>query len=236
MAIATALIAAGIGAAGAIGGALINKSATKKATDASTAATTANNALQASTYAANASRLDPYGMRGNAAGDAINALLLGGKGQGAAFNQFRNSTGYDFRVSEGNKAVNTGFAGKGLLQSGAAMKALTKYGQNTASGEFGNYLDQLRGQQNTGLAGASALAGVGQNMANSVSQNNSTNASNIGNAALAGASNNNALIGGLVNTAGQFLGNGSSFGGGAAPTINWAGMNTGAMPGIGWGN
>lgn len=44
--------------------------------------------------------------------------------QQAAFDRFRNSTGYQFRVAEGQDALNSGFAGSGLVQSGAALRAL----------------------------------------------------------------------------------------------------------------
>lgn len=79
------VIAAGIGAIGAIGGGLLASSAQKKAaqsasnTAASTAA--ANNALQSQIYQQNASYLSPYAARGNEAGNSINALLGIGTGQ-----------------------------------------------------------------------------------------------------------------------------------------------------------
>lgn len=107
----------------------------------------------------------------------------------SAFDTFRNSTGYQFRLGEGMNALNNGFAGAGLVRSGAAMKASQEYGQNLASGEFGNYLGQLQGQQSIGLGGASALAGVGQNYAGMVGQNNNNAGSAIANSALAQAAN-----------------------------------------------
>lgn len=128
---------------------------------------------------------------------------------GGAFDAFRNSTGYQFRQQEGMNALNNGFAGAGLVRSGAAMKASQEYGQNLASGEFGNYLGYLSNQQGVGLSGASALAGVGQNYTNTVSANNNSAGTAAANAALVKGNNNpfaNALSligGGLLGYGGR---------------------------------
>lgn len=113
----------------------------------------------------------------------------------AAFDQFRNSTGYQFRLGEGMNALQGGYAGAGTIQSGAAIRAGIDYGQNFASNEFANYMNALGNQQGVGLSAAGAQAGVGTNFANSISNINSERASNIGNAALANAGNLNSLIG-----------------------------------------
>lgn len=110
--------------------------------------------------------------------------------QNSAFDNFRNSTGYQFRLGEGMNALNSGYAGAGVIRSGAAMKGALKYGQDFASNEFGNYLGALGNQQGVGLSGASALAGVGQNFGNSLAQFNNDAASAKGNAALIAGQNN----------------------------------------------
>lgn len=107
----------------------------------------------------------------------------------SAFDTFRNSTGYQFRLGEGANALNSLYAGSGTLRSGAAARALQDYGQNMASQEFGNYMGYLGNQQGVGLAGASALAGVGQNYANSVMANNQNAGDTAINAALYKAGN-----------------------------------------------
>ncbi len=89
-----------------------------------------------------------------------------------AFQNYLGSTGYQFQVDQGNKAINQGYAARGSLQSGAALKALQTYGQNTATGFFKDYLGLLSNQQGVGLSGANAIAGVGTNYANTVSANN----------------------------------------------------------------
>ncbi|RYG90109.1 MAG: hypothetical protein EON59_00585 [Alphaproteobacteria bacterium] len=129
-----------------------------------------------------------------------------------AFDNFRNSTGYQFRTNQGMNALNSGYAARGLLNSGAAQKAALNYGQNIASAEFGNYMGYLGNQQGVGLSAGSALAGVGQNYANNISGNNQNLADNASNAALVKSQNNNALIGSLTGMAGQALGYYSSYG------------------------
>lgn len=64
---------------------------------------------------------------------------------------------YQFRLSEGEKALNrSAAAGSGQL-SGATLKALSRYNQDYASNEFNNSFNRL-----------SALAGIGQTATNQV--------------------------------------------------------------------
>ena len=123
-----------------------------------------------------------------------------------AFQNYQNSTGYQFRVGEGLNAINSGYAARGQLQSGAAQKALLAYNQNMASGEFGNYMNLLGGQQNVGLSAGNALAGVGTNYANTVSSNNQNAADALSNSALVRSQNNNAMWSNFGSLAGNALG------------------------------
>lgn len=127
-----------------------------------------------------------------------------------AFDVFRNSTGYQFRLDEGQNALNAASGGSGVSRSGAAVKSLANYNQNMASNEFGNYMGYLSNQQGVGLSGASALAGVGQNYVNQVSANNNSAGTAAANAALASGQANANMWGGIANGIGTFLG--SSFG------------------------
>lgn len=212
------------------GASLIGSSNNNKAINASTAAQERSAAeqvaLQREIYGKNEGYLSPFMSRGNAAGDTINALLgIGGtttaNGTGGvspqqaatdAYNLFKQSTGYQDRLQEGYNAVNSNYAGNGLLQSGAAQKALLRYGQSQASNEFGNYLGALGNQQGVGLSGASALAGVGQSYANNMGQISQNSANYAGQAAVARANNNNSLFGSLSGIAGNTFGSLSSYG------------------------
>ncbi len=80
--------------------------------------------------------------------------------------------GYQFQLSQGENAVNSNLAARGLLQSGAAGKALTQYGQGVASDYATQYINGLQslaglGQTsaaNTGALGGQAAGQIGSNM------------------------------------------------------------------------
>lgn len=124
----------------------------------------------------------------------------------SAFDTYRNSTGYQFRLNQGLNAVNSGWAGKGLLQSGAALKGLNDYGQGMASNEFGNYMAALGNQQQVGFGAASAQAGVSQNMGNSLAQIAQNKGDNLANAALLSGRNTSNAFSTLAGIGGTILG------------------------------
>jgi hypothetical protein len=129
-----------------------------------------------------------------------------------AFDNYLNSAGYKFQLGEANKGANAQFAASGALDSGAAVKAAQDRAQNMSSGFFNNYLALLGNQQGAGLSAASAVAGVGTNYANNVTNLNSNMANALGNAATAKANNTNALLGNLSSSFGTGLGALSTFG------------------------
>lgn len=109
--------------------------------------------------------LMPNVTTGNNALSSIQDLLgLGGdpaKAE-AGFQNYLNSTGHDFRMQEGMKAITGSNAAKGMLNSGATLKALNQYGQNIGSQDFANYLSQVGGLVTAGQNAANTVAGVGQ--------------------------------------------------------------------------
>lgn len=115
-----------------------------------------------------------------------------------AFTNFRNSTGYQFRLGEGMNALNSGYAGAGVLQSGAAMKDAVRYGQDFASNEFGRYFGMLGEQQNLATGAANALSGVNTTYANNAGNLAIAQGQNLANSAVARANNSNAMIGGIA--------------------------------------
>lgn len=105
-----------------------------------------------------------------------------------AFGKYIKNSDYGFQFGQGSNALNSGYAGAGTLQSGAAMKAMEKFRQDLQSGYRNEYMGALGNQQGVGLSGASALAGVGQNYANSMTNNNNAAGNALANAALANGS------------------------------------------------
>jgi hypothetical protein len=193
MAIGT-LAAIGLGAAG-IGSVLSSKSNKKAATTAANAQTQTaaqNNALAREIYGKNEGYLAPYAQSGL----QPNALLAGAMGYGNepqyrnAFKSFIENSDYGFKFGEGANTVNSGYAGAGTLQSGAAMRDLEQFRQNLQSGYRGEFNSLLANQQSVGLGAGSALAGVGQNYVNTVSANNQNAGDALANSALIRGQNN----------------------------------------------
>jgi hypothetical protein len=96
---------------------------------------------------------------------------------------FEQDPGYAFRLSEGQKAIERSAAARGGLQSGAALKAAARYGQEMGSQEYqnafsryqtnrSNQLNPLFGLMNTGIGAANNLTDIagqqGQNRANAL--------------------------------------------------------------------
>ena len=80
-----------------------------------------------------------------------------------AASRFVASPGYQFRLGEGVKALDRSAAARGQLLSGAQTKAVQGYGQNLASGEYGNYVNRLANLSGVGQAAGSSAATLGAN-------------------------------------------------------------------------
>lgn len=104
------------------------------------------------------------GMAGNGAhaNDALYSLLTGGAGSGEAFNNYKNSAGYQSTLDAGSHAVTGNAASRGLMNSGATGKALVNYGQGLNQQYYNNYLSQLLGLGQQGLGAGGLIAGAGQ--------------------------------------------------------------------------
>lgn len=206
---AAAAVPAALSAAGSIIGGITGGKGAKKAAKIQAqaqreqqAAILANRDYQ---YDLNA----PSITTGNAANDRIAALLnLGGDTEAAraGFDAYRDSTGYNFRLSEGLGAVNgRAFAG-GTGQSGANLKALLRFGQNFGSAEFDNYVRQVQGVSASGANARALVAGVG-----GTSTGQFVNANQVGAAGQVGAvnaatTNTQQLLQNLINSANYSLG------------------------------
>lgn len=110
------------------------------------------------------SQFNPVAGRAATGTNAMANLLGLGTNPAAqqqAFKNFRDSTGYNFQVSEGEKAITGNQALKGLLNSGSTMKALTGYRQNLANSSFNDYLQNIQGLTNSGLQAGALISGAG---------------------------------------------------------------------------
>jgi hypothetical protein len=103
--------------------------------------------------------------------------------------QLTTDPGYGFRLSEGLKALERSAAARGGLLSGGTGKALTRYGQEAASQEYGNAFNRglteynaLRARESEEYNRLAGLAGVGGTTAQqltSAGQNYGTSAGNL---------------------------------------------------------
>lgn len=99
---------------------------------------------------------------GTQAAHAASSLLTGGPGSDAAFNNYKNSAGFNSTLDAGSRAITNNNAAKGFLQSGATGQALSNFGQQTNQQYFKDYLSQLMGVSNQGLQAGGLVGGAGQ--------------------------------------------------------------------------
>lgn len=109
--------------------------------------------------------IQPYNQMGLEAQQKLSSNLAAGFNPG----DLSQDAGYQFRLKQGQDALNASLAAQGLGQSGAALKAAQEYGQGFAQNEYSNAYDrwlsqnqQLSGLGDQGFAGA---VGAGDVMA-----------------------------------------------------------------------
>lgn len=114
------------------------------------------------------STFSPVAAQTSGATNAISSLLgLNGEtGQNAAFDNYRNSSGYNFIRDQGLDGINSNNATHGLLGSGSALKGVSTYTTGLASQYLDKYLSQLSSLAGTGLTAGQVISGAG-NTANS---------------------------------------------------------------------
>jgi hypothetical protein len=103
----------------------------------------------------------------------------------AAMSKFQTSPGYQFSMDQGMRAIDAGAASKGLLHSGATIKAEQTFGTGLADQEFSNYFGRLNSLSNMGLTAAGGISTAGNNLASGLennAQSQATTAIGAGNA------------------------------------------------------
>jgi hypothetical protein len=160
-----------------------------------------------------------------------------------AITDFQKDPGYDFRLSEGIKALDRSAAARGGLLSGAQLKGLNRYNQDYASNEYQNAYNRYQSNQTNQFNRLAAISGIGQTANNALQQAGgqyATNASNIGmtNAANVG----NAQLAAGQATASAYQGYGNALSGLARNYANYSynnpsgssGSSGGYDPGSDW--
>lgn len=221
-------IAAGATVVGAVGSAAVGANASGKASKAQQAAAARGQQLAGDTYQNIRHDWAPYAGAGTA---GLNMLMQGiGNGRDGdltrrfGMSDFEKDPGYDFRMQEGARGVESGAAARGGLLSGAAAKALTRYSQGFASNEYQNAYNRYNTDQGNRYNRLMGLTGIGQNATGNMTAAGSRYGdqmvglnSDSGNAQSAGIiGQGNAMqgmIGGLT-SAGQYVGMNYGQGGG----------------------
>lgn len=185
--VANALKAAGTGAATSglsnyllpaaiTGSALLGASTAQSAAETQAAAQQRANDLMYKMYQEQVGLQAPFRQAGLTAQNRMLDLLglsanTGAAGYGSlnkpfGMEQFQADPGYAFRLSEGVKALERSRAQAGGLLSGGTGKALTRYGQDLASQEYGNAFNRYQTERANQLNPLAALTAAGQGSAN----------------------------------------------------------------------
>lgn len=122
-----------------------------------------------------------------------------------SMSDFEADPGYQFRMDEGMRGVEGGAAARGGLLSGAALKAIQKYGQGLASQEYGNAYGRYNADQTNQYNKLAGLVNSGQrsvnqltNAAGQFGQSQANNIIGAGNAQASGImGSTNAIVGGI---------------------------------------
>jgi hypothetical protein len=125
--------------------------------------------------------------------------------------QFQADPGYQFRMSEGMKALERGAAARGGLLSGGTLRATQRYGQDLASQEYQNAFNRYQAERTARLQPLQSLAGVGQTTAQQLGQSGQTMAANVGQTMQAGAAARASGYVGQANALTGALGTGLNF-------------------------
>lgn len=154
-------IVSGVASIGSsVAGGLMGSAAANRAGQLAQQAGQQGNKLIGDQMSANTANLSPYTQAGANDTNALQGLLgVGGNPAAAAqaWNQYRNSTNYQFRLDQGLQGME--YANAPAFSSSATAKALNNYAQGEAGNALGGYEQLLQG--GAGLGAQSAL-GLGQ--------------------------------------------------------------------------
>ena len=94
--------------------------------------------------------LQPFVQAGTTAVEAL----------GGGLERFMNDPAFQFRLAEGQKAIERSAAARGGLVSGRTLKDVTRFSQGLASEEFGQAFNRALATSQLGLGAAGRVAGL----------------------------------------------------------------------------
>lgn len=107
---------------------------------------------------------DLLGTSGNTSAQGYGSLV-----KPFSASDFQEDPGYQFTLSEGQKALDRASSAKGSYFSGAALKAATQYNQNAAATQYDSAYNRYNQNQSNIYNRLAGLSGTGQTAAQQVS-------------------------------------------------------------------
>ena len=146
----------------------------------------------------------------------------------------QNDPGYQFRLQQGEAALQNSAAARGNLLTGGTAKSVNNYAQDYASNEYSNVYNRALGQyqqnynqfqqaQNNMFNREGAIAGVGQTAANTLSQAGQAASNNVANINLtSGAQQGQQINNAAAATASGYAGAANAIGGIGSTLSNYS--------------
>jgi hypothetical protein len=182
--------------------------AAKRAAELQQTATDRATAENARQFNIGQTNLAPWLKAGGLALDSQQALMGLGP-QGTPTNtlaELMKDPGYQFRLTEGQNALNNKLGAMGSRSGSRAMRGMVDYNQGFASQEYGNRLNQLAALSGTGQSTGNTMASNGMNFANNQGNLWTNNANAQGASGIAGANSRQSGLYGLLNLGAKAFG------------------------------
>ena len=151
----------------------------KEAAGAVSAAESENIAFQEEVFSQQREDTAPWREAGEQALTQLQEGIASGAFDPSKF-QFEEDPGYQFRLSEGIEARDRSAAARGRLQSGAQDKAITRYAEDYASGEYGAAYQRNLQEQQQNYNVLAGVAGIGQTATSQDIASRNVMAQNVG--------------------------------------------------------
>ena len=194
------MVAAAVVGAATVAGSMYSSRQAGKAAKAQAASADRASQIQQENFEQTRKDLMPYKQ----AGDTSLSQLMGQMTPDGYFNQtytgqdIYSDPSYQFRLQQGQDAIQSSAAAKGGLLTGATLKALQNYGQESASQEYSNAYNRFNADQTNRYNRLSNLIGIGQNAAAQVGNAGAQTSQAIANNTMAGA---NSIAAGQIGSA-----------------------------------
>ncbi len=141
--------AAAVGGAAMLGSSYMSSRAASKGAKAQAKASKRASEIELQMFREGQAAQAPWREAGERALGILEERVMAGPGE------YTQDPGYQFRLGEGLKQIQSG---RGNIRSGATEKALQRYAQDYATGDYQNFLNRY----NQSLTPLQSLSGVGQ--------------------------------------------------------------------------